>query len=33
MVAYHLLRSNETYDPTMVCAVACTPPRTPSSGS
>jgi len=33
IVAYHLLRSNETYDPTKVCAVACTPPRTPSSGS
>ncbi len=33
IVAYHLLRSNETYDPTKVCVVACTPPRTPSSGS
>jgi len=33
IVAYHLLRSHETYDPTKVCAVACTPPRTPSSGS
>ncbi len=33
IVAYHLLRSNETYDPTKVCAVACTLPRTPSSDS
>src|SRR6266849_1602479 len=33
IVASHLLRSNESYDPTKVCAVACTPPRTPSSGS
>jgi transposase len=31
IVAYHLLRSNETYDPTKVCAVGCTLPRTPSS--
>jgi len=33
IVAYHLLRSNETYDPTKVCAVAGPPPHTPSSGS
>jgi transposase len=33
LVAYHLLRSNESYDPAKVCAVACTPPRTPSPGS
>jgi len=33
IVAYHLLRSHETYDPTKVCALACTPARTPSSGS
>jgi hypothetical protein len=33
IVAYHLLRSNEAYDPTKVCALACTPVRTPSSGS
>jgi transposase len=33
IVAYHLLRSNETYDPTKVCAVAGPPPHTPSSGA
>jgi len=33
IVAYHLLRSNELYDPRKVCAVAGPPPRTPSSGS
>ena len=33
IVAYHLLRSDETYDPTKVCAVAGPRPRTPSSGS
>jgi len=33
IVAYHLLRSNETYDPTKVCAMAGPPSHTPSSGS
>src|SRR5258706_5187718 len=33
IVACHLLRSNETYDPEKVCAVAGPRPRTPSPGS
>jgi len=33
IVACHLLRSNQTYDPAKVCAVAGPPPRTPSPGS
>jgi transposase len=33
VVAYHLLLTNETYDPAKVCAVAGPPPRTPSPGS
>jgi transposase len=33
IVAYHLLLTNETYDPAKVCAVAGPPPRTPSPGS
>ena len=32
MVAYHLLRSNEPYDPAKVCALAGPPARPPSPG-
>jgi hypothetical protein len=33
IVAYHLLRTEETYDPTKVCALVALPAHIPSSAN